>query len=99
MIPVENLDPWAKYDEAIVYLREQDPGSYFDEIADLIEELIARVVPHEERPEPLTAQQIESEQQRVLVGKALARRMANYSSAAKDSAESNNRLSDEPGRI
>jgi hypothetical protein len=96
---MQNLDPWAKYDEAMAYLRKQDPGSYFDEIADLIEELIARVVAHEARPEPRTKRAVEYELEQNRIKDALARRMVGYSSAAKDGAESNNRLSDDPGRI
>ncbi len=32
-----------KYDEAIEFLKSVDPGSYFDECAELIEELLAQV--------------------------------------------------------
>jgi len=32
-----------KFDEAIEFLKKVDPGSYFDECAELIEELLAQV--------------------------------------------------------
>ena len=32
-----------KYDEAIEFLKRVDPGSYFDECAELMEELLAQV--------------------------------------------------------
>ena len=76
-------DQWAKYDEALAFLREQEPGSYFDEIADLMEQLIARVVEHEAKPEPLSQRAIEFEREQALVMSALARRMASYSAAKK----------------
>lgn len=86
---MRNLDPWEKYDRAIEHLRELDAGtgSYLEEIAVLIEELIARVVRAEERPTPLSARAVEYEREQDLIKKALARRMASYSSAAKDEAE------------
>ena len=96
---MQNLDPWTKYDEAIVYLRKQDPGSYFDEIAVLMEELIARVVADEARPEPRTQRAVEYEREQNRIKDALGRRMASYSSPAKDGTDSNNRLSDEPEGI
>jgi hypothetical protein len=39
-----------KYDEAIEFLKRVDPGSYFDECAELMEELLAQV--HKSRPKP-----------------------------------------------
>jgi len=72
-------DQWAKYDEAMAFLREQDPGSYFDEIADLMEELIARVVLAEEKPTRPSPREVALREHEVRVGKALARRMASYS--------------------
>lgn len=38
-----------KYDHAIEFLKGVDPGSYFDECAELMEELVAQV----ERPTPV----------------------------------------------
>ena len=32
-----------KYDEAIEFLKSVEPGSYFDECAELIEELLAKI--------------------------------------------------------
>jgi len=32
-----------KYDQAIEFLKSVEPGSYFDECAELMEELVARV--------------------------------------------------------
>ena len=74
-------DQWAKCDEAMAYLREQDPGSYFDEVADLMEELIARIVEHEAKPEPRTQRDIEHEREQNRVKDARARRMASYSAS------------------
>lgn len=34
-----------KYDEAIEFLKGVDPGSYFDECAEMMEELLARLQP------------------------------------------------------
>jgi hypothetical protein len=34
-----------KYDEAIAFLKGVDPGSYFDECAELMEELLAKSQP------------------------------------------------------
>lgn len=34
-----------KYDEAIAFLKGVDPGSYFDECAEMMEELLARLQP------------------------------------------------------
>ncbi len=84
---MEKTDPWVKYDEAIAFLREQEPGSYFDEVADLMEELIARVVLAEEKPGQPSPREVALREHEIRVGKALARRMASYSSAAKDDAE------------
>jgi hypothetical protein len=44
-----------KYDQAIEFLKGVDPGSYFDECAELMEELLAQVeqskpTPHEPSP-------------------------------------------------
>jgi hypothetical protein len=86
---MRNLDPWEKYDRAIEHLRELDAGSgsYLEEIAGLIEELIARVVRAEERPTPPSQREVNLRKHELLVGEALARRAARYSSAAKDEAE------------
>ena len=37
-----------KYDQAIEYLKNVDPGSYFDECAELMEELLFQL--HEKKP-------------------------------------------------
>lgn len=94
---MRNLDPWEKYDRAIEHLRELDAGSgsYLEEIAGLIEELIARVIDAEEarRPKPpKTPWEVENDRRMSLVGKQLAKRSRNrvdlpYSSPAKDDAE------------
>lgn len=84
---MEKTDEWTKYDAAIAVLRQQDPGSYFDEIADLMEDLIARVVLAEEKPPRPTQRDLEYRREQALIKSALARRMASYSSAAKDDAE------------
>ena len=39
-----------KYDEAIVFLKKVEPGSYFDECAALMEELLAQR--HTAKPKP-----------------------------------------------
>ena len=39
-----------KYDEAVEFLKNVEPGSYFDECAQLIEELLARVHELENKP-------------------------------------------------
>jgi hypothetical protein len=39
-----------KYDQAIEFLKSVEPGSYFDECAELMEELLAQV--HKSRPKP-----------------------------------------------
>ena len=46
-------DPWAKYEEAIEFLREQDggQGSYFEEVACLMEELLGRLYEATVKPE------------------------------------------------
>jgi hypothetical protein len=41
-----------KYDQAIEFLKGVDPGSYFDECAELMEELLARVHALEQPPMP-----------------------------------------------
>jgi hypothetical protein len=44
-----------KYDQAIEFLRGVDPGSYFDECAELMEELVAQVElgkPSKRKPSP-----------------------------------------------
>ncbi len=79
-----------KFDDAIAWLREQDgnQGSYFEEVACLIEELLGRV--HEleaelapPEPEALTPQQIERNKQHAGIARAM---MARYrpSSAIDD---------------
>jgi hypothetical protein len=39
-----------KYDEAIEFLKSVEPGSYFDECAALMEELLARVEQRDVQP-------------------------------------------------
>lgn len=39
-----------KYDEAIEFLKSVEPGSYFDECAELMEELLAQVEAHSAKP-------------------------------------------------
>ena len=39
-----------KYDEAIEFLKAVEPGRKYDECAALIEELLARVHEHENKP-------------------------------------------------
>lgn len=41
-----------KFDKAIEFLKAVEPGSYFDECAELMEELLA--LEQERRPEPLS---------------------------------------------
>jgi hypothetical protein len=80
--------PDDKYDEAIAYLREQDAGagSYLEEIACLMEELLGRVFEAEAAllPPPPPS---ERDLQQAAIGRALARHHARHSSAAKDDAE------------
>jgi len=46
-----------KYDEAIEFLKGVDPGSYFDECAALMEELVARDEPNKPKPERFSAEE------------------------------------------
>jgi len=46
-----------KYDEAIEFLKGVDPGSYFDECAELMEELLAQVAKGKPGKKP-TAEQL-----------------------------------------
>lgn len=39
-----------KYDHAIEFLKGVQPGSYFDECAELMEELVAQVESHKPKP-------------------------------------------------
>lgn len=45
-----------KYDQAIEFLKAVDPGSYFDECAELMEELVAQI--NEKRPGKHTAEEL-----------------------------------------
>lgn len=46
-----------KYDEAIGFLKNVQPGSYYDECASLMEELLARIHKFETPKKPLLKQQ------------------------------------------
>lgn len=60
-----------KYDEAIEFLKAVEPGSYYDECAALIEELLARV--HE----------LENPPKKVPLDKAFPRRVGGWSHLKK----------------
>lgn len=46
-----------KYDEAIEFLKGVEPGSYFDECAELMEELVARAEPSKPKPSRFSAEE------------------------------------------
>lgn len=62
-------------------MRTQDTGSCFDEIAGLMEEMVARVVEHEAKPPRPTQRDLQYQREQALVKSAFARRMASYSAS------------------
>lgn len=80
-----------KFDDAIAWLREQDgnQGSYFEEVACLIEELLGRVheLEAELAPEPPPRPEDELQRQRMIaLGKSVAAKRAAWFAAQRSSA-------------
>lgn len=48
-----------KYDEAIAFLKSVEPGSYFDECAALMEELVALVETKNQQPRRYTQEELD----------------------------------------
>jgi hypothetical protein len=47
-----------KYDKAIEFLKGVDPGSYFDECAELMEQLIAKLEAKKQKRQRYTAEEL-----------------------------------------